>query len=80
MNDTRGVLKRPILTQVRLGGDVTLKWTTCRRSWRSTTKPSSKRKVAVGTTKKSMLANELNWLSRNERHVGDGGRRCHISR
>src|SRR5256885_7630387 len=57
---------------VAVGWVVTLTWTRSRRSWRSTMKPKRRRKVSVGTMKKSMAAISVRWASRKRRQVGEG--------
>src|SRR5437899_1311197 len=58
-----------------VGCSVTLKCTSRRRSWLSTTSTNRTRKVAVGTVKKSNAIRSLAWFIRNARHACDGGRR-----
>ena len=55
-----------------VGWVVTLIWTSWRRSWRRTRKARSRRKVRVGTTKKSTAAISRRWASRKVRQVGEG--------
>ncbi len=43
----------------------------------ATMKTNRTANVAVGTTKKSVETRQPTWLSRNVRHVCDGGFRCH---
>src|SRR6516165_8202529 len=47
-------------------------WTSRRRSWRRTTKANSRRKVRVGTTKKSIATSSRACAVRKVHHVGDG--------
>jgi hypothetical protein len=55
--------------QTAVGCSVTLKWTTRRRWWASTTRTNRTRKRAVGTVKKSMETKSRTWLARNVRQV-----------
>src|SRR5215475_2018458 len=52
-----------------VGCSVTLKCTSRRRPWLSTTSTNRTRKVAVGTVKKSKAIRSLAWFFRNARHV-----------
>src|SRR4029453_1453971 len=73
-----------------VGASVTLTWTTRRRLCARTTKTNKTLNSTVGTVKKSTETRLPMWLSRNVRHVCDGGVRrrpryletvaCEISR
>jgi hypothetical protein len=58
--------------QAAVGWSVTLTWTSSRRWCRRIKNPKSKRKVSVGTTKKSTATTSRRCASRKVRHVGDG--------
>src|SRR5436190_195271 len=58
-----------------VGCSVTLKCTSRRRLWVSTTSTNRTRKVAVGTVKKSNAIRSGAWFFRNLRHTCGGGRR-----
>jgi hypothetical protein len=58
-----------------VGCSVTLKCTSRRRPWLSTTNTNRTRKVAVGTVKKSNAIRSGAWFFKNVRHACDGGRR-----
>jgi hypothetical protein len=55
-----------------VGCSVTLKCTSRRRPWLSTTSTNSTRKVAVGTVKKSKATRSWAWFAKNARHACDG--------
>jgi hypothetical protein len=57
-----------------VGWSVTARWTSSRRSWRRTTKTKSRRKVRVGTTKKSIPVVSWRCAERKVRQEGEGGR------
>ena len=59
------------------GLSVTSKCAMRRRACSRTTKTYRRRKVAVGTTKKSMATISVMWLRRKVRQVWDGGFRVH---
>src|SRR5205809_3501192 len=61
--------------QPAVGCSVTLKCTSRRRSWFSTTSTNRTRNVAVGTVKKSNAIRSLAWFFKNARHACDGGLR-----
>src|SRR5262249_25425652 len=54
------------------GWSVTLTWRNVRRWWWRTTDPKSRRKVRVGTTKKSMAAISWQCVARKARQLGEG--------
>src|SRR5437899_8758370 len=58
-----------------VGCAVTLKCTSRRRLWVSTTSTNRTRKVAVGTVKKSSAIRSGAWFFKNVRHACDGGLR-----
>src|SRR5438445_7254147 len=58
-----------------VGCSVTLKCTSRRRLWVSTTSTNRTRKVAVGTVKKSNAIRSGAWFFKNVRHACDGGLR-----
>src|SRR3989475_12254929 len=58
-----------------VGCSVTLKCTSRRRLWVSTTSTNRTRKVAVGTEKKSNAIKSGAWFFKNVRHACDGGLR-----
>jgi hypothetical protein len=55
------------------GASVRLQWATRRRSCARTTKTNKTLNVTVGTVKKSTETRLRRWLSRNVRHICDGG-------
>jgi len=56
-----------------VGCSVTLKCTSRRRLWVSTTSTNRAGKVAVGTVKKSSAMRSGAWFFKNVRHASDGG-------